>query len=59
MVHPQPKTSKLFARDIVGYSDAELDQYLEINGGSGLPEFYDIRVAKVCADLLKWKTPRF
>ena len=45
LVQSQP--SKLFARDIVCYSDAELDQYLEANGRSGLPKLYDLRFAKI------------
>jgi hypothetical protein len=28
----QSQSPKLYARDIVRYSDAELDQYLEANG---------------------------
>jgi hypothetical protein len=33
-----PMPSVLFARDIVRFSDAELDQYLEDNARSGLSE---------------------
>ena len=43
----QSQTPKLFARDIVRYSDAELDQYLEANGRSGFPNIMISRVAKV------------
>jgi hypothetical protein len=39
----QSQPSKLFARDIVRYSDPELDQYLGGNGRSGLFEPYDLQ----------------
>ena len=56
LIRSQPP--ELFARDIVRYSDVELDQYLEANGRSGVSEPHDLRVAKVHVDWLKWKTRR-
>lgn len=38
----QTQPSTLFARDIIHYSDAELEQYLEANGRSGLSELYNL-----------------
>lgn len=34
-------SSKLLTRDLAAYSDAELNEYLDINGGSACPEYYD------------------
>jgi hypothetical protein len=39
----QSQPSKLFAGDIIRYSDPELDQYLGGNGRSGLFEPYDLQ----------------
>lgn len=39
MAHIESQPLELFARDIVRYSDAELDQYLEANGRSNFPNF--------------------
>ena len=32
----------LFTRDLAAYADAELNEYLDVNGGSACPEFFDL-----------------
>ncbi len=41
MMLTQSQSSKLFASNITHYSNAELDQYLEVNRRSELTELYD------------------
>lgn len=38
---PSP-SPKLFTRDLAAYTDAELNEYLDVNGGSACPEYYDL-----------------